>query len=209
MNFCTKWFRVSHLHLLFQVEKTCSSNPSELLLYPAKEQTKTSSPLPAVNSNSSSAPVPTSNIPADKPSHSPAQQRPPSTHLTRSGSRSPQSPPSSSSTPSPPSSPATLSPDLKLKLEELLEKYSNGLWAHALPKLFQDTYKVSIPLKHYHIKVITKFRSELFIYIYIQICIYIFLNIFYLIYLQGQTSQTCTGEPSPPGRLLHHRLPDA
>lgn len=156
---------MSPLHLLFQVEKTCSSNPSELLLYPAKEHTKTSSPLPAVNSNSSSAPVPTSNIPADKPSHSPAQQRPPSTHLTRSGSRSPQSPPSSSSSPSPPSSPATLSPDLKLKLEELLEKYSNGLWAHALPKLFQDTYKVSIPLKHYHIKVITEFRSELFIYI--------------------------------------------
>uniref|UniRef100_A0A8C4DIR1 Tudor domain-containing protein 7B n=1 Tax=Dicentrarchus labrax TaxID=13489 RepID=A0A8C4DIR1_DICLA len=52
--------------------------------------------------------------------------------LTRSGSRSPH-------------------PDLKLKLEELLVKYSNGLWAHALPKLFQDTYKVSNPLKHYHI----------------------------------------------------------
>uniref|UniRef100_A0A3Q3X0T7 Tudor domain-containing protein 7B n=1 Tax=Mola mola TaxID=94237 RepID=A0A3Q3X0T7_MOLML len=69
------------------VEKTCSSNPSELLLYPAKEQT----------------------------------------------------------TPFPPSSPATLSPDLKLKLEELLEKYSNGLWAHALPKLFQDTYKTKLP----------------------------------------------------------------
>uniref|UniRef100_A0A8C4GFN2 Tudor domain-containing protein 7B n=1 Tax=Dicentrarchus labrax TaxID=13489 RepID=A0A8C4GFN2_DICLA len=76
------------------VEKTCSSNPSELLLYPAKEQT---------------------------------------------------SPPSSSSSPSPPSSPATLSPDLKLKLEELLVKYSNGLWAHALPKLFQDTYKTKLP----------------------------------------------------------------
>lgn len=35
-----------------------------------------------------------------------------------------------------------LSPDLRQKLEELLEKYSSGLWAHALPKLFQDTYKV-------------------------------------------------------------------
>uniref|UniRef100_A0A8D0AB53 Tudor domain containing 7 b n=1 Tax=Sander lucioperca TaxID=283035 RepID=A0A8D0AB53_SANLU len=51
-------------------------------------------------------------------------------HLTRSGSRSPQNPPS---------------PDLKLKLEELLVKYSNGLWAHALPKLFQDTYKFKLP----------------------------------------------------------------
>uniref|UniRef100_A0A8D3CFL0 Tudor domain-containing protein 7B n=1 Tax=Scophthalmus maximus TaxID=52904 RepID=A0A8D3CFL0_SCOMX len=45
----------------------------------------------------------------------------------------------------PPSSPATLSPDLRLKLEELLVKYSNGLWAHALPKLFQDTYKTKLP----------------------------------------------------------------
>ncbi|TMS02359.1 Tudor domain-containing protein 7B [Larimichthys crocea] len=125
------------------VEKTCSSNPSELLLYPAKEQTTTSSPSPTPNSTS--APAPTSNTPADKPSNSPAQQRPRSTHLTRSGSRSPQSPPSSSSSPSPPSSPATLSPDLKLKLEELLVKYSNGLWAHALPKLFQDTYKTKLP----------------------------------------------------------------
>lgn len=139
--------KVSPRCALLQVEKTCSSNPSELLLYPAKEQTKTPSPLPPFHPNSSSAPAPGSNIPADKPSHSPAQQRPPSTHLTRSGSRSPQSPLSSSSSPSPPSSPATLSPDLKVKLEELLEKYSNGLWAHALPKLFQDTYKVSIPFR--------------------------------------------------------------
>nr|XP_046236392.1 tudor domain-containing protein 7B [Scatophagus argus]XP_046236393.1 tudor domain-containing protein 7B [Scatophagus argus] len=127
------------------VEKTCSSNPSELLLYPAKEQTPASSPSPSINPSSTCAPVPTSNAPADKPSYSPAQQRPPSTHLTRSGSRSPQSPPSSSLSPSPPSSPATLSPDLKLKLEELLVKYSNGLWAHALPKLFQDTYKTKLP----------------------------------------------------------------
>uniref|UniRef100_A0A671UY67 Tudor domain containing 7 b n=1 Tax=Sparus aurata TaxID=8175 RepID=A0A671UY67_SPAAU len=96
------------------VEKTCSSNPSELLLYPSKEQTTTSSPSPT--------PAPNSTSPPNTPS-----------------------PPSSSSSPSPPSSPATLSPDLKLKLEELLVKYSNGLWAHALPKLFQDTYKTKLP----------------------------------------------------------------
>uniref|UniRef100_A0A3Q0S8F9 Tudor domain containing 7 b n=1 Tax=Amphilophus citrinellus TaxID=61819 RepID=A0A3Q0S8F9_AMPCI len=75
------------------VEKTCSSNP-ERLLYPAKEQTTTSSSSPILN---------------------------------------------------PPASPATLSPDLKQKLEELLVKYSSGLWAHALPKLFQDTYKTKLP----------------------------------------------------------------
>ncbi|XP_028285392.1 tudor domain-containing protein 7B [Parambassis ranga] len=127
------------------VEKTCSSNPTELLLYPAKEQTITSSPSPILNTNSTTAPAPTSNMPTDKPLQSPAQQRPPSARLTRSGSRSSQSPPSSSSSPSPPSSPASLSPDLKQKLEELLLKYSNGLWAHALPKLFQDTYKTKLP----------------------------------------------------------------
>uniref|UniRef100_A0A8C2ZAT3 Tudor domain containing 7 b n=1 Tax=Cyclopterus lumpus TaxID=8103 RepID=A0A8C2ZAT3_CYCLU len=121
------------------VEKTCSSNPSELLLYPAKEQITTSSPPPILN------PVPNSNTPTDKPVQSPTQKRTPSTHLTRSGSCSPQTTTSSSSSPSPPSSPATLSPDLKLKLEELLVKYSNGLWAHALPKIFRDTYKFKLP----------------------------------------------------------------
>uniref|UniRef100_A0A665VFC9 Tudor domain containing 7 b n=1 Tax=Echeneis naucrates TaxID=173247 RepID=A0A665VFC9_ECHNA len=127
------------------VEKTCSSNSSELLLYPAKEQTNTCSPSPILNPKSTSASVPASNTPKDKPLHSPAQQRPPATHLTSPGSCSPQSLPSSSSSPSPPSSPTTLSPDLKLKLEELLVKYSNGLWAHALPRLFQDTYKTKLP----------------------------------------------------------------
>ncbi|XP_068569664.1 tudor domain-containing protein 7B isoform X1 [Cebidichthys violaceus] len=127
------------------VEKTCSSNPSELLLYPAKEQTTTSSPPPILNPNSTSAPVPNSNTPTDKPVLSPTQKSPPSTHLTHSGSCSPQTTTSPSSSPSPPSSPATLSPDLKLKLEELLVKYPNGLWAHALPKLFQDTYKFKLP----------------------------------------------------------------
>uniref|UniRef100_A0A673CP33 Tudor domain-containing protein 7B-like n=1 Tax=Sphaeramia orbicularis TaxID=375764 RepID=A0A673CP33_9TELE len=87
------------------VEKTCSSNPSELLLYPAKDKAVT-------NLNPSSTTSPTL---------------------------------SSSSSPSPPSSPTPLSPDLKVKLEELLIKYSNGLWAHALPKLFQDTYKTKLP----------------------------------------------------------------
>lgn len=127
------------------VEKTCSSNPSELLLYPAKDKTPTPSPPPILNPNSTSAPVRTSNV-TDKPMQSPSQRR---NHLTRPGCRSPQtspsSSPSSSSSPSPPSSPATLSPDLKLKLEELLGKYPNGLWAHALPKLLQDTYKIKLP----------------------------------------------------------------
>ncbi|KAM9836438.1 tudor domain-containing protein 7B [Aulostomus maculatus] len=125
------------------VEKTCSSNPSELLLYPAKEPTPASSPSLILKPSSTTAPGQTTNSPSDKPSQSPAQQRPPSTHLTRSSPH--PRPPSSSSSPSPPSSPTSLSPDLKVKLEELLMKYSNGLWAHALPKLFQDTYKTKLP----------------------------------------------------------------
>nr|XP_040036810.1 tudor domain-containing protein 7B isoform X1 [Gasterosteus aculeatus aculeatus]XP_040036811.1 tudor domain-containing protein 7B isoform X1 [Gasterosteus aculeatus aculeatus] len=127
------------------VEKTCSSNPSELLLYPAKEQTSTSSPPPILNPNSPSAPGPNSSTPTDQPVQSPTQRTPSIPHLTHSGSCSPRTTTSSSSSPSPPSSPGTLSPDLKLKLEELLVKYSNGLWAHALPKLFQDTYKFKFP----------------------------------------------------------------
>ncbi|XP_015200610.2 tudor domain-containing protein 7B [Lepisosteus oculatus] len=49
--------------------------------------------------------------------------------------------------PDPPVSPqsAAVAPEIRLKLTDLLAKYSNGLWAHALPKLFQDTYKMKFP----------------------------------------------------------------
>ncbi|KAI1888320.1 hypothetical protein AGOR_G00183800 [Albula goreensis] len=92
------------------VEKPCSSNPTELLLYPSKD-------LP-------------------RPSSAPSQK-----------SRTPTPPPASSS-PRPQrgsGSGQTLPPDIKVKLGELLVKYSNGLWAHALPKLFLDTYKTKFP----------------------------------------------------------------
>uniref|UniRef100_A0A8C7D2V0 Tudor domain-containing protein 7 n=1 Tax=Oncorhynchus kisutch TaxID=8019 RepID=A0A8C7D2V0_ONCKI len=86
------------------VEKPCSSNPKELLLYPSK---------------------------------------PPTSPPTTTMSPLPLTPPSTS--PSHTASPSTLSPDLKQKLGELLVKYSNGLWAHALPKLYLDTYKTKLP----------------------------------------------------------------
>uniref|UniRef100_A0A8C7D344 Tudor domain-containing protein 7 n=1 Tax=Oncorhynchus kisutch TaxID=8019 RepID=A0A8C7D344_ONCKI len=98
------------------VEKPCSSNPKELLLYPAKEptHTQTPSPVPARVLSPTSAPfTPSTDIKL--------QSKPPTT------------------------SPSTLSPDLKQKLGELLVKYSNGLWAHALPKLYLDTYKTKLP----------------------------------------------------------------
>ncbi|XP_061571997.1 tudor domain-containing protein 7A [Cololabis saira] len=38
-----------------------------------------------------------------------------------------------------------LSTDMRQKIKELLSKNSYGLWAHALPKLFMDTYKIPFP----------------------------------------------------------------
>ncbi|KFQ14257.1 Tudor domain-containing protein 7, partial [Leptosomus discolor] len=41
--------------------------------------------------------------------------------------------------------PASLSSDFKQKVVSILLKYSSGLWANALPKLYQDTYQVKFP----------------------------------------------------------------
>jgi tudor domain-containing protein 1/4/6/7 len=42
-------------------------------------------------------------------------------------------------------SPAVMPGDIKEKVAELLVKYSSGLWASALPKAFEDRYKVKFP----------------------------------------------------------------
>ncbi|XP_062460406.1 tudor domain-containing protein 7 isoform X2 [Pezoporus occidentalis] len=47
--------------------------------------------------------------------------------------------------PSMESTPASLSSDFKQKIVNILLKYSSGLWANALPKLYQDTYQVKFP----------------------------------------------------------------
>ncbi|XP_049651152.1 tudor domain-containing protein 7 isoform X5 [Accipiter gentilis] len=41
--------------------------------------------------------------------------------------------------------PGSLSSDFKQKVVNILLKYSSGLWANALPKLYQDTYQVKFP----------------------------------------------------------------
>uniref|UniRef100_A0A8C4UWR4 Tudor domain containing 7 n=1 Tax=Falco tinnunculus TaxID=100819 RepID=A0A8C4UWR4_FALTI len=41
--------------------------------------------------------------------------------------------------------PTSLSKDFKQKVVNILLKYSSGLWANALPKLYQDTYEVKFP----------------------------------------------------------------
>ncbi|KAM4708569.1 tudor domain-containing protein 7 isoform 1-T2 [Discoglossus pictus] len=35
--------------------------------------------------------------------------------------------------------------ELKQKISELLAKYNSGLWSHALPKVFEDTFKIKFP----------------------------------------------------------------
>ncbi|XP_042340663.1 tudor domain-containing protein 7A isoform X2 [Plectropomus leopardus] len=58
------------------------------------------------------------------------------------------SPSSDSAPPCPPKSSAVVvSAEVRERMKELLSKYSQGLWAHALPKLFMDTYKTPFP-KH-------------------------------------------------------------
>ncbi|KAM7393995.1 hypothetical protein PAMP_020824 [Pampus punctatissimus] len=56
--------------------------------------------------------------------------------------------PNSESASSPPSNSSTagvVSIDVLLRIKELLSKYSHGLWVHALPGLFMDTYKTPFP----------------------------------------------------------------
>ncbi|XP_036941440.1 tudor domain-containing protein 7A isoform X2 [Acanthopagrus latus] len=55
--------------------------------------------------------------------------------------------PTSDSASCPPSKSSTVavSAEVRQRIKELLSKNSHGLWAHALPKLFMDTYKVPFP----------------------------------------------------------------
>ncbi|XP_068448627.1 tudor domain-containing protein 7A [Clinocottus analis] len=58
--------------------------------------------------------------------------------------------PTSDSVPCPslkPSAAVVVSAEVRQKIKELLSKYCRGLWAHSLPKLFMDTYKMQFP-KH-------------------------------------------------------------
>uniref|UniRef100_A0AAR2KP21 Tudor domain-containing protein 7B n=1 Tax=Pygocentrus nattereri TaxID=42514 RepID=A0AAR2KP21_PYGNA len=101
------------------------SSAVELLLYPAKDISQTTTP-------------PRPGVPSTADGQSPSLQKSPS-----QTQKAPRTPPTSTS--SPPASPTAVSADVKQKLGELLLKYSSGLWAHALPKLYQDTYKTKLP----------------------------------------------------------------
>ncbi|XP_043100105.1 tudor domain-containing protein 7B isoform X2 [Puntigrus tetrazona] len=110
---------LEHWTHICTVEKPCSTKPQELLLYPAKETSQ-------ITPHSAATP----------PTHdkSPFHHKKPQTQRSSATSKS-----------STPASPRDLPPDVKQKLGELLLKYSSGLWAHALPKLYQDTYKCKLP----------------------------------------------------------------
>ncbi|XP_016307264.1 tudor domain-containing protein 7B [Sinocyclocheilus anshuiensis] len=110
---------LEHWPHICTVEKPCSSKPQEMLLYPAKETSQ-------ITPHSAATP----------PTHdkSPFHHKKPQTQRSSATSKS-----------STLASPRDLPPDVKQKLGELLLKYSSGLWAHALPKLYQDTYKCKLP----------------------------------------------------------------
>ncbi|XP_060771331.1 tudor domain-containing protein 7B isoform X2 [Neoarius graeffei] len=103
------------------VEKPCSSKSQELLLYPAKDVSQTTNAYSLAMTHTSDKQVPS-------PPKPQKVCRKPKNYAS-----------------SPLASPKALPEDLKQNLSELLLKYSSGLWSHALPKLYQDTYKTNLP----------------------------------------------------------------
>ncbi|KAF5905436.1 tudor domain-containing protein 7B-like, partial [Clarias magur] len=103
------------------VEKPYGSKSQELLLYPAKDVTKTT------ETSSLEVTHTTDKVILSPPKLQKVSRKPKNNIL------------------SPLASPKALPEDLKQNLAELLLKYSSGLWAHALPKLYLDTYKTNLP----------------------------------------------------------------
>ncbi|XP_062372660.1 tudor domain-containing protein 7B isoform X3 [Sardina pilchardus] len=127
------------------LEKPCSTNPAELLLYPAKESSSSSS-------SSGGGGPPGTPTPPRSERHSPvAQKLPPPRTPTPTTTTTATTPATGTSPASPPggpvgtATPPSLTPELRRNLGDLLLRYSSGLWAHALPKLYQDTYKSALP----------------------------------------------------------------
>ncbi|XP_069818220.1 tudor domain-containing protein 7 [Dendropsophus ebraccatus] len=49
--------------------------------------------------------------------------------------------------------------ELKQKVSELLTHYCSGLWLHALPKIFEDTYKIKLPSESLNMDVLSQISS--------------------------------------------------
>ncbi|XP_062372752.1 tudor domain-containing protein 7B-like [Sardina pilchardus] len=115
------------------VEKPGSNNIVDRLVYPALNIPPKPTPTPTAKPPSSQS-KPTSPSPKY-----PFLPTPPQSPVSLSPSPTCVSPL--------PSGPVVVSADVKQKLRELLEKYGNGLWAHALPKLFQEAYRTYFPVQ--------------------------------------------------------------
>lgn len=116
--------------LVFQVEKLGGGNVARRLVYPAKDLSpKLHTPPP------SSALLKSVQIPSTVPQSPTSPTLKPPMRLLSTESLT-------HSLPTPPATPTTLLfQDVKDKVRELLNKYSHGLWAHALPRLFQEVFR--------------------------------------------------------------------
>ncbi|MCJ8749314.1 hypothetical protein PDJAM_G00174940 [Pangasius djambal] len=113
------------------VERPGGANVAGRLVYPTKD------PYPNPHTPPS-APHKSFQLPSTIP------QSPTSPTLKPARPLTPES--LSRSLPTPPATPPTPLPQgVKDKVRELLNKYSHGLWAHALPRLFQEVFRCDFP----------------------------------------------------------------
>uniref|UniRef100_A0A8C1APB5 Tudor domain containing 7 a n=1 Tax=Cyprinus carpio carpio TaxID=630221 RepID=A0A8C1APB5_CYPCA len=126
------------------VEKPGSNNIVDRLVYPVSEPAQKPSTVPAVSLCKTLA----INIPpsAQKSQTPLSPTSPNSTKLDFTLPETPKAhPPLLITPPSTPPSHQPLTPEIKQKLRQLLNKYSHGLWAHALPQLFQEAFGCVFP----------------------------------------------------------------
>ncbi|XP_016432219.1 tudor domain-containing protein 7A-like [Sinocyclocheilus rhinocerous] len=145
------------------VEKPGSNNIVDRLVYPVLEPAPKPRTVPAVSpckrSPNAKQPTPAQqttrilrtlaiNIPpsAQKSLTPLSPTSPNSTKLDFTLPETPKAhPPLLITPPSTPPSHQPLTPEIKQKLRQLLNKYSHGLWAHALPQLFQEAFGCVFP----------------------------------------------------------------
>uniref|UniRef100_A0A672S153 Tudor domain-containing protein 7A-like n=1 Tax=Sinocyclocheilus grahami TaxID=75366 RepID=A0A672S153_SINGR len=126
------------------VEKPGSNNIVDRLVYPVLEPAPKPRTVPAVSPCKTLA----INIPpSTQKSLTPLSPTSPnSTKLDFTLPETPKAhPPLLITPPSTPPSHQLLTPEIKQKLRQLLNKYSHGLWAHALPQLFQEAFGCVFP----------------------------------------------------------------
>lgn len=116
-----------HLPCVFQVEKPSGCKVAGHLIYPTKAlSSEPRTPPPVLQKYT--------------PNPRPFPQSPTSPTLTPPKPLYPEYPGRSLPTP-PATPPSPLSQGVKDQVRELLNKYRNGLWAHALPRLFQEVFR--------------------------------------------------------------------